>query len=148
MTNFSLAAELKTMANIIRHMAERKPDALRANGLTAIQCMVIGFLSENHARDVFQRDLEAAFHIRRSTVTGILQGMEQRGLILRQPVAHDARLKKLVLTDAGREIQAVVQQNLREIEERALEGISEEEFLIFCRTLEKMKVNLMKLSLM
>lgn len=143
MQSYYLVTELKTMANLIRHMAERCPAMLRVNGLTAIQCMVIGYLSENAARDVFQRDLEAEFMVRRSTVTGILQGMERRGLILRQPVAQDARLKKLSLTEAGMEIHQKVQQSLREIEERALEGVSEEDFLIFCRTLEKMKQNLM-----
>lgn len=141
-SNF-LVTELRTMANLIRHITEHCPAIFRVNGLTTIQCMIIGYLSENDTRDIFQRDLEAQFMIRRSTVTGILQGMERRGLILRQPVAQDARLKKLSLTEAGAEIHQKVQQSLREIEERALDGISEEDFLIFCRTLEKMKQNLM-----
>ena len=143
MQNFFLTAELKTMANLIRRMAEQCPAMLQIEGLTAIQCIVLDYLYESGARDVFQRDLEAEFQIRRSTVTGILQGMERRGLISRQPVEQDARLKKLVLTDAGLKIHAKAEQYMREVESRALEGVSGEELLIFRRTLERIKQNLM-----
>ena len=143
MQNFFLTAELKTMANLIRRMAEQCPAMLQIEGLTAIQCIVLDYLYENGARDVFQRDLEVEFQIRRSTVTGILPGMERRGLISRQPVEQDARLKKLVLTEAGLRIHAKAEQHMREVESRALEGVSEEELLIFRRTLEKIKQNLM-----
>ena len=91
---------------------------LQIEGLTAIQCIVLDYLYENGARDVFQRDLEVEFQIRRSTVTGILQGMERRGLISRQPVEQDARLKKLVLTEAGLRIHAKAEQHMREVESR------------------------------
>ncbi len=69
--------------------------------------------------------------------------MERRGLISRQPVEQDARLKKLVLTEAGLRIHAKAEQHMREVESRALEGVSEEDLLIFRRTLEKIKQNLM-----
>ena len=58
MQNFFLTAELKTMANLIRRMAEQCPAMLQIEGLTAIQCIVLDYLYENGARDVFQRDLE------------------------------------------------------------------------------------------
>lgn len=143
MQRLFLAAELKTIGNSVRHLAEQCLASLHVDGLTAIQCMMIGYLGENSSRDVFQRELEAEFQIRRSTVTGILQGMERRGLIIRQPVQHDARLKKVVLTPIGIEIWEKVWQSLWEIEERALKGVSEEDLLIFLRTLEKIKQNLM-----
>ena len=130
MQNFFLTAELKTMANLIRRMAEQCPAMLQIEGLTAIQCIVLDYLYENGARDVFQRDLEVEFQIR-------------RGLISRQPVEQDARLKKLVLTEAGLRIHAKAEQHMREVESRALEGVSEEDLLIFRRTLEKIKQNLM-----
>lgn len=143
MQNYFLMAELKTMANLLRRMAEQCPDLLRIDGLTAIQCIILEYLYENRGRDVFQRDLESEFQIRRSTVTGILQGMERRGLVLRLPVAQDARLKKLALTETGLALHAKAEQNMREVENRALEGVSEEDLLIFRRTLEKIKQNLM-----
>ena len=70
-----------------------------------MQRWVIGYLSEHEGKDVFQRDLEEEFSVRRSTATGILQLMEKNELITREPVSHDARLKKLVLTPKAIEIQ-------------------------------------------
>lgn len=105
--------------------------------------MVVEYLYENRERDVFQRDLEGEFMIRRSTVTGILQGMERRGMICRQAVERDARLKKLILTDKGLAVHKHVAESLSQIEARALAGLSEEEILLFRRTLEKIKRNLL-----
>lgn len=143
MQNYFLMAELKTMTNLLQRMAEQCPDLLQIDGLTAIQCIILDYLYENRGRDIFQRDLEAEFQIRRSTVTGILQGMERRGLVLRLPVAQDARLKKLALTEIGLALHAKAERNIRSVEERALEGVSEEDLLIFRRTLERIKQNLM-----
>ncbi|SEF49042.1 DNA-binding transcriptional regulator, MarR family [Thermomonospora echinospora] len=36
-----------------------------------------------------------------SNVTGIVDGLERRGLVLRQPDPHDRRVKLVVLTDEG-----------------------------------------------
>ena len=52
-------------------------------------------------RDIFQKDVEDAFHINRSSVTSAVKLMEKKGYITRQPVSTDARLKKLKLTDEG-----------------------------------------------
>ena len=52
-------------------------------------------------RDVFQKDVEEAFHITRSSVTSAVQLMEKKGYITRRSVPCDARLKKLALTDRG-----------------------------------------------
>ena len=49
MQNFFLTAELKTMANLIRRMAEQCPAMLQIEGLTAIQCIVLDYLYENGA---------------------------------------------------------------------------------------------------
>ena len=49
--------------------------------------------------DVFQKDIEEEYSIRPSTATELLKQMEANGLIRREPVAYDNRLKKIVLTD-------------------------------------------------
>lgn len=47
---------------------------------------VIVYLAHNSDRDVFQRDLEERFNVRRSTVSNILSLMEKKGLIKRESV--------------------------------------------------------------
>lgn len=50
-----------------------------ADCLTGMHGYLIRYLYENRGRDVFQRDIEKAFSISRSTVTVTLQLMEKTG---------------------------------------------------------------------
>ena len=68
--------------------------------------------------------------------------MEKNGLITRQSVPYDARLKKIVLTDKAVEIQNFVNKNLDEFEEGISRGISNEELEVFFGVLEKIRENL------
>lgn len=56
--------------------------------------------------DVTQRDLAAALHLARPTVSKMLRGMEQASLIERRPDARDQRLVRVHLTSAGRALAA------------------------------------------
>jgi DNA-binding MarR family transcriptional regulator len=55
--------------------------------LTIMQNWIIGFLDMNEGKEIFQKDIEAEFNIRRSTATGILKLMEKNGFINRQTSA-------------------------------------------------------------
>ena len=69
----------------------------RHNGLTGPQGLVLGYLYDHQDKDIFQKDIEATFNIRRSTATGLLQCLEGNGFVKRVSVDYDARLKKLSL---------------------------------------------------
>ena len=86
--------------------------------------------------------LEAEFHVRRSTVTGILKGMEKKGLIQRLSVEEDARLKRIILTPQAKSLHREVEMAVVRMEKIALRGLSEAEIEVFLEILEKMKANL------
>ena len=88
--------QVRTLSNLIKRLVDQTAFQGRERPATGMHGWVIGYLYENRNRDVFQRDLQEQFSIRRSTVTGILQLMEKNGLITRQSVDEDARLKKIV----------------------------------------------------
>ncbi|GAC1591038.1 MAG: MarR family transcriptional regulator [Acidimicrobiales bacterium] len=60
----------------------------------ALRCLVPG-------RPLPMRDLAAELMCDASTVTGIVDRLEQRGLVERRPDAVDRRVKSLVVTEAG-----------------------------------------------
>ena len=66
---------------------------------------------------MFQKDLENAFGIRRSTVSKTVELMEQKGLVLRESVNGDARLKRLSLTKKAEEIIDAVSRGVDRMEE-------------------------------
>ena len=86
--------------NILSHMLKKRMNAnTQSLGITGVQSHDMHYILVKCADGpVFQRDVERAFSLSRSTATGILQLMEKNGFLLREPVAYDARLKKLVLT--------------------------------------------------
>jgi DNA-binding MarR family transcriptional regulator len=47
-----------------------------------------------------------------SNVTGIVDRLEARGLIVRRPAEHDRRVKLLVLTGAGERMRSIVERQM------------------------------------
>ncbi len=109
--------------------------------LPPMQGRVIGFVHRS-AGDVFQRDLEAEFEIRRSTASAIVQGMERNGLLRREPVAHDARLKKLVLTASAERFNERFHSELARVEAQLTRGVSAQELDTFFRLVARFEANL------
>lgn len=92
--------------------------------------------------DVFQKDIEEEYSIRPSTATELLKQMEKNGLIVRDPVAYDNRLKKIVVTDKALLHKQQVVEDLTALEETLVKGISEEDLQVFFKVIEKMMDNL------
>lgn len=92
--------------------------------------------------EVFQKDIEEEYSIRPSTATEMLKQMEKNGLITREPVAYDNRLKRIVLTDKARRYQQQVVDGLTDLEERMTRGIPAQDMEIFFDVMEKMMDNL------
>lgn len=140
MENRELGFQIKSVSNLmLRKMKSKGAENVE---ITRMQAWIIGYIYECGDQDVFQRDLEKKFNIRRSTATGILQLMEQNGLITRSSVPYDARLKKLELTPKALKIQKAIAERISRLEEIMGEGISEEEKEAFFGVMEKIKANL------
>ena len=130
------------------HMLGRNMQAhVRAAGIDEVTLMhgwIIRYLYTNQDKDVFQKDIEQYFSIGRSTVTNIIQVMERKGYIARESVEHDARLKKVVLTEKGIRNQEMLEDLVESLDTRLVDGITDEELYVFYSVIEKLKRNLTK----
>jgi DNA-binding MarR family transcriptional regulator len=138
----AIGFELKILSNMIK----RRIAAIKATEgqeqLTGMHGWIIGYLYDRRdLKDVFQRDIEADFTIRRSTATGILQLMEKNGLLYREPVSYDARLKKLVLTPKAISNHEATMKAIHEMESNIESGLTKEEIDQFFIILDKIKKN-------
>lgn len=113
---------------------------------TRMQCGTMRYLRDHAGQDVFQKDLEEAFAITGATATNILKVMEKEGLITRVPMPHDARLKKLELTEKGLRLDEEARANVMRLEEGMKKGFSEEELTRFREYLDRMTENIISLS--
>jgi DNA-binding MarR family transcriptional regulator len=97
--------------------------------ITGAQAHIINFIQiESLKGDVFQRDIEKEFDIRRSTATNALQLMEAKDFIIRQNVQSDARLKKITLTEKGIIVQKIVSEIIVQTEKKLQEVLTDLEF--------------------
>lgn len=133
--------EIKIVNNLFKRYID-KNRTIKDENLTAMQSWIIKYLFKNVDKDIFQKDIEKEFSIRRSTATVALQLMEKNELIRKESVSYDARLKKLILTNKSLEIHKVIREDLRNFEEKLISGISEEDLNIFFKVIEKMKENI------
>lgn len=140
-TKNRIGFQLKAVNNLIK----RKIHSTHPEGpdhCTGGHGWVIHYFYKNRDHDTFQRDFENHFSIRRSTATQMLKLMETHGLIEKEPVPYDARLKKIVLTDKALEIHKQIEKNINALEETLSRGITPEEKETFFRVIEKIKANL------
>lgn len=128
--------------NLLQRSAIRQlPDAL-LQGMTVSQLAAIGFLFFQEEKDLYQRDLESFFKLRRSTISSLLGTLEKKELIQRRSVPHDARLKKLVLTPQGRQVGSQVHQLFTSLNQQMVRGLSQEELDTMHSILSKIEQNL------
>ena len=93
---------IKTLNNLMKRTMD-KFFGHRPDRATLMHTWIIGFLEdrEEAGENTFQKDIEMEFSINRSTTSEMLKLMCKKGMIERVPVAHDARLKKIVLTKSA-----------------------------------------------
>lgn len=134
--------ELRQVANIIRREIDNAVGKRNIEKLTGMQGRLIGYLCHNGEKEIFQRDIEAEFSIRRSTATNILQTMEKHGLIKRAPVEYDARLKRILPTDIAVTRHKIFEEEINRVENQVLNGITKKEADTLLSILDKIKNNL------
>ena len=136
-----LGFEIRTLNNCVKRFFQAtKPPELQQS--TGVNGWAIKYFYENRNKDIFQRDFEERFSIRRSTATNMLKLMEKNGIITREIVDYDARLKKIVLTEKAVAIHKKAVKNIEMIESTLKNGITDEELASFYKVADKIKLNL------
>lgn len=131
---------------IVNRMARRlKGEAWDINEKTpsSAQKHTIAYLYEHQSSgDLFQRDVEEFLSIQRPTATRMLNHMEANGLIKRESVKYDGRLKKLSLTSKAVSLYNDIFDEINHVEEEMTKGLTEEEKAEFLRIARKIRNNL------
>lgn len=135
-------AQIRRVGNLIVRYQNELCRECGVEDVTMMHGWIIGYLQHNSHRDVYQRDIERDFSITRSTVTNILQLMEKKGYIRRESVDHDARLKRLVVTEAGAEIHDRILGIFHQTDAHLESLLTAEENTELLRILEKLRTQL------
>lgn len=106
------------------------------------QVMIIHYLMEHPDEEVYQKDIEKFFSISGATATNMIKGLERAGLVERIANEHDARLKRLVLTEKAIVREQKIRKIIMELEEGMVRGFTEEEITTYCRLTDRVLQNL------
>lgn len=131
--------EMKKLTNIMRRKMELAMQDVEVDKTTYTHGWVLGYLVKNEDKEIFQKDFERDFSIRRSTATNMLKLMEQNELIVRIPVPQDARLKRIVLTPKGKRIHEELTELIQKIEDEMEEALTPEEVDTFLELTAKIR---------
>ena len=136
--------EIGKQIQMLSRKIKRKMDEAFLNyGITGSQAFMLKFIHEKQIDGkVYAKNIENEFDMRRPTVTGILQLMEQNNFIKRRAEGKDARLKEIVITNKGMEIVKNIDLNVEQIEKDLVKGVSKEEMKTFLSIIGKLSKNL------
>ena len=133
---------LGPMLGCCAHMARERMDARMSRfGMTPAQTHVLLHLHQSGGQ-LPQRELLDSLKVKPSTVNGILDRMEEKGLVERSVSGTDARQRLVALTPAGREREEQVKQTFLEAEALIVQGLTKEETDTLRSLLERVIQNL------
>lgn len=120
---------------IMKHMKNKE------KFLSAIQIDIMLYLSKTKG-NVYQKDLEKEFNLRKSTISGILKTMEKNEIIEKIEGKEDARSKQIIWTEKGKKISKNYAEKIDKMEELLQKNITKQELNIFFKVLTQIKFNL------
>lgn len=115
-------------------------EQLKDTGLTIGQPKILDYLKDHDGSN--QKEIAKACFLEAGSLTTILNKMEEKGLIERRILNGNRRSFHIFMTEEGKKKQQLVTQAFAKIEEKALSGVSAEEFQQFLAVYGKIYANL------
>lgn len=119
-------------------------DQIKDTGLTIGQPKILDYLKEHDGSN--QKEIARACFLEAGSLTTILNKMEEKGLIERRMLNGNRRSFHIFMTGEGKRKQQMVDKAFKEIEQKALSGILEEEYERFLNIYKRIYSNLQEKS--
>lgn len=139
-TEFGLV--LRSINNLLMRATVQQSKGINVDNCTIMYGWILGYLCEHKNESVYQRDIEREFYITRSAVTSVVKNMEKYGYIERLEVEHDARLKQIVITPLGESTHDKILENVKQLDRKMIENVTDEEYAVFLNVCHKVRNNL------
>lgn len=136
-----LGMEIKAITNrMVRRLDGEVWDIGEKTPSSAQKHTIVYLYEHQSDGDLFQRDIEGFLSIQRPTATRMLNHMEANGLIKRESVEYDGRLKKITLTQKAINLYNDIFNEINRVEEYMTRGLTDKEkddFLCIARKIRK-----------
>jgi DNA-binding MarR family transcriptional regulator len=130
--------DLAAMVNrLSRRLLVMEQPILAAQGVSMWGYIALTALEQMPSRT--QAALARTINADKTRIIGVLDDLQERGLIRREPDPVDRRVRLLDLTPAGRRVHAQVRQAIRREEERLLAQLAIADREVFVRVLRALE---------
>ena len=127
----------------IRNLSKKRSDkGLKGLNLTSTQVSILIYIHANSESEVNQKDIEKNLFLQTSTVTDVLNRLENNGFLLRTTSEKDGRYKKITLTPKGKDIHDKMYEKALIFENYFTKGMTKGESEILFELLQKVLNNI------
>jgi DNA-binding MarR family transcriptional regulator len=123
-----------------KDLADTLEKRLNNFNITRSQWIALYYIENNNM--ITQKQLADKMSLKEPSVVRLLDKMELYGWVNRISSNDDKRMKFLMLTDSGREIETAMLDVAEKFKSDVLNGISHEDLDVFKSTLNKMLINI------
>lgn len=123
-----------------KDLADSLEKRLNHYNITRSQWIALYYIKNN--KMITQKQLADKMSLKEPSVVRLLDKMELYGWVNRISSNDDKRMKFLVLTDSGKEIETAMLDVAEKFKSDVLNGISSEDLDVFKATLNKMLINI------
>lgn len=125
---------------VVRDMTNIHDEKLMKYDLTSSQVSVLCQLW--HKDGLTQKEIQESLNLKAASVSGLVDTLTSKGVIVRTQDPEDARVKRLYLTEKGENLRHLSFEAIKEIESILTHGFSEDEKLIFISWMKKIYNNI------
>lgn len=108
------------------------------------QWVILRYLITHEGQEVTQKEIEQATKRSRATVSGLLDTLEKKGLVIRIPSQSDKRKKNVQVTEAVQSKHQAMMNYFTYTESVVTKDISEQDLQVFYRVMGQMIENVRK----
>lgn len=110
--------------------------------INSTQFQIIMYLIKHEDEEICQKDLENETHLKKASITGTLDSLEDKDIIVRRASDSDKRRNVITLSERVKSNVALVKDKVYELENTLQKSIKKEDVEIFNRTLDVMINNI------
>ena len=138
----SITKDIDYLDHLIKKYMSKGNEPQKLYNYTQFQ--VIRYLFRHENENVCQKDLEAETGLKKASMTGCLDGLEERGMIRRETAQDDRRRNYIRLTDNMKQHEKMIEERGSKLDSLMTKNISENDLEIFSRVIDRITGNILE----
>ena len=135
-----VARKIFNLNTLLRNYVEKS--SLKDVSLNLTQIRIMQYLRNHEDEDIIQKDLEAETNLNKASITGTLDSLQDKGLIVRVQADNDRRKNIIKLTQKAKDIFNDMDDTIESLNKKILYNVSEEELTTVSNVGDKIMTNL------